>query len=184
MEDGGGYQSEVRLNIYIFALEIFDTCCQISQLFTIGRDKFHAQTLNVKRQSSITELRLMFQESCGSESGSRGQGPIRGQEARLGVYSSQDSLPDSPYSSQSLDSHASNGHGELSSIVGGLRRILCFSSIMQHALLLLGKVRMSYNFVNFLMNYLEIFKYFQSVQTNSKCSILNSYWVSAWVHFH
>lgn len=115
--------------------------------------------LNDKVQ--LLELRLMFQESCGSESGSRGQGPIRGQEARLGVYSSQDSLPDSPYSSQSLDSHASNGHGELSSIDdAGLRRILCFSSIMQHALLLLGKVRMSHNFVNFLMNYLEILKYF------------------------
>ena len=104
----------------------------------------------------FSDPRLMFQESCGSESGSRGQGPIRGQEARLGVYSSQDSLPDSPYSSQSLDSHASNGHGELSASDGGLGRILCFSSIMQHALLLLGKVWMNHNFLNFLMNYLEI----------------------------
>ena len=115
--------------------------------------------LNDKVQKKrFAEPRLMFQESCGSESGSRGQGPIRGQEARLGVYSSQDSLPDSPYSSQSLDSHASNGHGELSmsSFHAGLRRILCSSSIMQHALLLLGKVWMSHNFVNFLMNYLEI----------------------------
>jgi len=49
------------------------------------------------------------EESCGSESGDRR--PRRGDinHPRLQVYSSQDSLPDSPYSSQSLDSHASQG---------------------------------------------------------------------------
>jgi len=49
------------------------------------------------------------EESCGSESGIRN--PRRGEiQQRLQVYSSQDSLPDSPYSSQSLDSHASHGN--------------------------------------------------------------------------
>jgi len=49
------------------------------------------------------------EESCGSESGLRN--PRRGEvQQRLQVYSSQDSLPDSPYSSQSLDSHASHGN--------------------------------------------------------------------------
>merc|ERR1719225_676466 len=42
------------------------------------------------------------EESCGSESGVVRPGPRRGEvQPRLGVYSSQDSLPDSPYSSQS-----------------------------------------------------------------------------------
>ena len=60
-----------------------------------------------------------YQESCGSESGAMRNGPRRG-EVQYGYggrdgyqgngqYSSQDSLPDSPYSSQSLDSHASQG---------------------------------------------------------------------------
>eukprot|EP00092_Neocalanus_flemingeri_P028583 GFUD01031039.1.p1 GENE.GFUD01031039.1~~GFUD01031039.1.p1 ORF type:complete len:647 (-),score=115.24 GFUD01031039.1:694-2634(-) len=59
------------------------------------------------------------EESCGSESGVVRNGPRRG-EVQYGYgsregyqgngqYSSQDSLPDSPYSSQSLDSHASQG---------------------------------------------------------------------------
>jgi len=59
------------------------------------------------------------EESCGSESGALRNGPRRG-EVQYGYgsregyqgngqYSSQDSLPDSPYSSQSLDSHASQG---------------------------------------------------------------------------
>jgi hypothetical protein len=59
------------------------------------------------------------EESCGSESGAMRNGPRRG-EVQYGYggregyqgngqYSSQDSLPDSPYSSQSLDSHASQG---------------------------------------------------------------------------
>lgn len=59
------------------------------------------------------------EESCGSESGPSRNGPRRG-EVQYGYgsregyqgngqYSSQDSLPDSPYSSQSLDSHASQG---------------------------------------------------------------------------
>ena len=54
---------------------------------------------------------VLLQESCGSESGVvRAGGPRRGEtQPRCGVYSSQDSLPDSPYSSQSLDSHASQG---------------------------------------------------------------------------
>ena len=52
----------------------------------------------------------LLQESCGSESGVVRPGPRRGEtQPRCGVYSSQDSLPDSPYSSQSLDSHASQG---------------------------------------------------------------------------
>ena len=57
------------------------------------------------------------EESCGSESGLvRPGGPRRGEvQPRLGGYSSQDSLPDSPYSSQSLDSHASHGGPGISS---------------------------------------------------------------------
>merc|ERR1719232_2122116 len=51
------------------------------------------------------------EESCGSESGMVRNGPRRGDtHHRLQVYSSQDSLPDSPYSSQSLDSHTSHGN--------------------------------------------------------------------------
>jgi len=59
------------------------------------------------------------EESCGSESGVVRNGPRRGDVQYgygnregyqgNGQYSSQDSLPDSPYSSQSLDSHASQG---------------------------------------------------------------------------
>jgi len=59
------------------------------------------------------------EESCGSESGALRNGPRRGDVQygygsregyqANGQYSSQDSLPDSPYSSQSLDSHASQG---------------------------------------------------------------------------
>jgi len=49
------------------------------------------------------------EESCGSENGLLGSRPRRGEVQYQGgyqQYSSQDSLPDSPYSSQSLDSHA------------------------------------------------------------------------------
>jgi len=49
------------------------------------------------------------EESCGSENGVLGSRPRRGEVQYQGgyqQYSSQDSLPDSPYSSQSLDSHA------------------------------------------------------------------------------
>jgi len=56
------------------------------------------------------------EESCGSENGLLGSRPRRGDVQYQGngggggggyqQYSSQDSLPDSPYSSQSLDSHA------------------------------------------------------------------------------
>jgi len=46
------------------------------------------------------------EESCGSENGILGSRPRRGEVQYQGYqYSSQDSLPDSPYSSQSLDSH-------------------------------------------------------------------------------
>jgi len=47
------------------------------------------------------------EESCGSENGIIGSRPRRGEVQYQGYqqYSSQDSLPDSPYSSQSLDSH-------------------------------------------------------------------------------
>ena len=65
---------------------------------------------------------MSFQESCGSENGLLGSRPRRGDVQYQGnggggggggyqQYSSQDSLPDSPYSSQSLDSHAGQTTG-------------------------------------------------------------------------
>jgi hypothetical protein len=80
----------------------------------------------------FTSYFFVLKESCGSEAGgprvvvaARGM-PRRGeirysratsargpqeQYSRGIQYSSQDSLPDSPYSSQSLDSHTSQGQG-------------------------------------------------------------------------
>lgn len=65
------------------------------------------------------------EESCGSESGVvRQTGPRRGEvQPRLGGYSSQDSLPDSPYSSQSLDSHASQGGPEVRRSMPNLNKL-------------------------------------------------------------
>ena len=64
---------------------------------------------------------MSSQESCGSENGLLGSRPRRGDVQYQGngggggggyqQYSSQDSLPDSPYSSQSLDSHAGQTTG-------------------------------------------------------------------------
>jgi len=73
------------------------------------------------------------EESCGSESGVVRNGPRRGevqygygnrQEYQgNGQYSSQDSLPDSPYSSQSLDSHASQGGPEVRRSMPNLNKL-------------------------------------------------------------
>jgi len=65
------------------------------------------------------------EESCGSESGVLRSGPRRGEvQGRPGqVYSSQDSLPDSPYSSQSLDSHASHGGQEVRRSMPNLNKL-------------------------------------------------------------
>ena len=69
---------------------------------------------------------MSFQESCGSENGLLGSRPRRGDVQYQGnggggggyqQYSSQDSLPDSPYSSQSLDSHAGQTTGRHSLLV-------------------------------------------------------------------
>lgn len=70
------------------------------------------------------------EESCGSDGGVARGCPRRGetQYNNHGQYSSQDSLPDSPYSSQSLDSHPSQGHDlrrsmpNLNKVRGGARR--------------------------------------------------------------
>ena len=70
---------------------------------------------------------MSSQESCGSENGLLGSRPRRGDVQYQGngggggggyqQYSSQDSLPDSPYSSQSLDSHAGQTTGRHSLLV-------------------------------------------------------------------
>ena len=71
---------------------------------------YQSEVRELQRERRVVTL-FCVQESCGSESGVvRQTGPRRGEVGpRLGGYSSQDSLPDSPYSSQSLDSHASQG---------------------------------------------------------------------------
>ena len=78
----------------------------------------------------------LFQESCGSENGLLGSRPRRGDVQYQGnggggggyqQYSSQDSLPDSPYSSQSLDSHAgqTTGSDDQTFFIGDDGDLLC-----------------------------------------------------------